>query len=366
MRLLGGRGPNVAKLKRRGDLPGIRSALRYEKVEIDAEQSEWDRGADVRLEAVEALSSFYGPVVGEGLAEALHDDAPQVRLAAVKGLADLGSATVVDALVERVIVWEEPADAEAARIALDILVGLSVEGLPELFVERLTLSRMPEPAERHRSDLDELLVADPRGDDAAAALASALVSIAMIGPEPERELRAETVLGWLGGSLVIEVLVAALEDGSAKPGVIRALGRLGDSAAVEPLLGVIGEPDPLHREAAVVALGALRDTRAVPRLLGATRDGSRDVRDAAIRALDDMGTAAVIVGVATLVGSGADRLEGEWPRATWVEDLRSVLSTPIGEEDEPERAEVRIRDRSRPQGTRPGSGIFGRMGFGRG
>jgi HEAT repeat protein len=55
------------------------------------------------------------------------------------------------------------------------------------------------------------------------------------------------------------------------------------------------------RSEAATALGHLNDTRAVQALIGATQDSEQTVRDAASEALNAMGMAAVIIGVASVL-----------------------------------------------------------------
>lgn len=330
MRLFGSRRPDVAKLKRKGDLTGIRSAAGYSELRVDDAGDEWDFGVDVRLAAVDALASFYGPVVSEGLAEALADRDAEVRLAAVRGIGALGGPAAVEALIEKVVVWEEPIDAQASRLALDTLVGWRLEGVADSFAETLTAPAMPEPREGHRADLGELLAADPRGVDAPGAVANTLVAVVETYAEAERERRAETILGWLEGGAASGV-VDALENGSARPGLVRAAGALGDSAALAPLLRILGDPEPTLREAAATGLGRLRDTRAVPELLSATHDSQREVRDAALRSLDEMGTAAVIVGVSILIAGDAELTAGGTTRE--LEDRSGGPVAPGGRAD---------------------------------
>src|SRR5438067_1202994 len=66
----------------------------------------------------------------------------------------------------------------------------------------------------------------------------------------------------------------------------------------------MNSPDPDVRASAATAAGKLNHTQAVPALLSATQDQEQAVRDAASQALDRMGTAAVIAGLAALTSPG--------------------------------------------------------------
>ena len=89
----------------------------------------------------------------------------------------------------------------------------------------------------------------------------------------------------------VPALVAALEDSEAhvREEVTRALGRLGDPAALEPLLHALrADPGDHVREAAATAVGTLggADPRAVHALRAACDDRHVMVRRAAAEALD--------------------------------------------------------------------------------
>jgi HEAT repeat protein len=90
-------------------------------------------------------------------------------------------------------------------------------------------------------------------------------------------------------------------DSQATPALVRAAGCLGDARIVEPVIANLGSDDARMRCAAAVAAGALNHTRAVPALLRATQDTEQSVRDAGSAALNRMGMAAVIAGLAEIV-----------------------------------------------------------------
>lgn len=319
----------MPRLERRGDLAGLRAALGYRKIVAD-EEGEWDLGASVRVEAVEALSRFYGPLVADGLTEALRDPHEAVRLAAVDGIARLGVPTAIDELLEGVVSWQDPPYGEAAARALDTLTAWKLPGLAERCAELLL---RPDPEmleERHREALAELVAHDPRGAAAATALARALLARPPGPNDGVAEVRAEEILVFLGPDAA-RPLVDAISNGPVGPGAVRAAGFLGDVRLLDPLVRLLGHADPALRAAAATALGRLEDTRAVMPLLGATRDSHRPVRSAASDALNTMGMSAVIVGIAGLIGSGNPALAHggkELPRmgeAGWVEQAVTRL-----------------------------------------
>jgi HEAT repeat protein len=96
------------------------------------------------------------------------------------------------------------------------------------------------------------------------------------------------------------------------------------------LTTLLRDPSPALREAAAQALGGLNDTRAVPALVACTQDPEQSVRDAASTALDRMGSAAVIVAVATLLQPQNGQLE---PSDGGPRELEEAVTRLIGGED---------------------------------
>jgi HEAT repeat protein len=255
-------------------------------------------GAPIRLEAVDALAEFYGEEVTEALYDALGDPDERVRLAAVRGLRQTRSDAAPEALLRALALWPDESAAATKAEALRTLVELDASELPERFALKLVDERTAAPSAGNREALRALLDADLRGPVAARAVAEQVV--ARLGHEDQRRrANAEAVLGWVAGEAT-ELLIARLE-GAGRVSAARLLGASRESQAVEPLVRLLGDPDPDARRAAAWALGQLKDTRAVESLLYATRDSDYSVRETADRALDSMGSAAVIVGLAALV-----------------------------------------------------------------
>ena len=97
-----------------------------------------------------------------------------------------------------------------------------------------------------------------------------------------------------------------------------------DGAVVEDgLAHALTDPDARVR---ATALGELNDTRSVQALTAATQDPSHMVRTAASNALNTMGVAAVVVGVATVMRESLRELgTGEGPAAGQPDELASPL-----------------------------------------
>ncbi|MDQ4145661.1 MAG: HEAT repeat domain-containing protein [Actinomycetota bacterium] len=105
-----------------------------------------------------------------------------------------------------------------------------------------------------------------------------------------------------------DLLVEGLSHRSdrARTVAVSALARLGDPAAVEPLLGSLGDSSEDVRLAAVHALARLRDGRAVGPLGHALGDVSADVRYAAAGALSELGDRAAVEPLLATVAAESD------------------------------------------------------------
>jgi HEAT repeat protein len=349
--------PNVTRLARRGKVDDLRAALRYGE-----DGAAPGSAAAVRVEAAEALAGFDGATVAGDLAEALRDPAPEVRLAAIGSLEAVGvqDAEQVDRLTDCVVARGERAPELAAR-ALKLIVASVPEGGAELLADRLLEPSVPEPDEGHRASLDLLLTADSQADVARGAIVDALIWRLEHGADEVAERRAEVLLAWLGETARDRVL-HALENGTVSPAVMRAAGRLGDARAIGPVIAGLGDSDSRMREAAAHAARALNHTRAVPALLTATQDDEQAVRDAASDALDRMGTAAVIAGLAAVVdaqgllqGGGEDGPNGEQLGAHVAQALEEGLPADgeavVVPEAQPDGSEAAAAPEAQPDGS---------------
>jgi HEAT repeat protein len=92
---------------------------------------------------------------------------------------------------------------------------------------------------------------------------------------------------------LLRVLRGRRVGDSVREAAAKALGRIGDAAAVPGLLAALGDADADVRRAAAKALGEIGDAAAVPGLLAALRDADWRVRWAAAKALGEIGAPAV-------------------------------------------------------------------------
>ena len=228
-----------------------------------------DRDALTRIRAIEALAVMGIAQAAPAVRARLADHDPLVSLAAARALAELGD---VDALPD---VMKALADSQAEPGEVgEILLTFGPEAVPFL------LGRLQHggPAERRlcASALGEI-----RALEAARGLRTAL-------DDPDDELVA---------------------------GAARALGQIGDRAACERLIGLLGARTRpwFVRVATARALGGLDDPAAGPALATALADDSWDVRNAAsaaLLALDDAGLEAVTAALDELPDVGVAHFAG--------------------------------------------------------
>jgi len=105
--------------------------------------------------------------------------------------------------------------------------------------------------------------------------------------------RAAEALGEMRETKAVEPLLSTLEqtgDGYLRAASALALGRIGDTRAVESLIRCSQEPDRMLRWRVVVALGRIGDERGRAVVLKATEDDADTVvKEAAAAALRDFG-----------------------------------------------------------------------------
>lgn len=301
---------------------------------LDGSGQPIDLSAGVRIEAIEALSDFYGPEVADAIVQALRDEVEAVRDTAALALRKVHSHTVVPFLLEILVRWPEETYATIRQEAHDALLRLETVALPERLAT-LIVEASDAPVERGQDELLAFLSADERGAGATEALADAMAA-RLTDSEAEVRKRAETVIGWVADQAG-PVLLRREDSEDTRLPTARLLGFTGDPDALEPLVGLLRDSDAEVRTAAARSLGQLKDTRAVEPLLYATRDRDVKVRAAAIRALDSLGSAGIVVGLAALAARGRDSLPAPSTGEETIEpgQFGDLLSRLLGAGDEP-------------------------------
>ena len=100
-------------------------------------------------------------------------------------------------------------------------------------------------------------------------------------------LAAASALGKVGDSRAIDPLITALDDQQGVNEMAAlALGEIGDSRAVEPLTKSLGDENWELRSSAAKALGKIGDERAVDPLINLLEDRNENVRWHTLQALE--------------------------------------------------------------------------------
>jgi HEAT repeat protein len=291
--LLGERKPNIKSLVRREDVSGLVDAASYRDVQPGQSGKPTDLGIPVRVEAVLGLGQLDPTGGGELVAMALSDPADAVRCAAVRAL---HSRPEPDTLV-RALTWLPAGEGRSHKLALQAVSNLRDLVTAPMLAEALV----------HRQD--EQLLDD---DEAALILATLeddptaedeLVSSLVHALKDERGIvvdRAADLLVRLAPSSTGAV-IAQLQTGPGSAEAAYVLGRIEDPRAVDALVEALGHRDANVRAESAAALGEFRDPSTVKQLLAATRDAEHSVRRHAGVALERLGAAAVIAGVAELL-----------------------------------------------------------------
>ena len=129
-------------------------------------------------------------------------------------------------------------------------------------------------------------LAMPAADEAIQGLAS---------PEIAARRQAARALGRMGDTAAVPALIKALKDADAgvRADAARALGHLKRAQAVPGLIQALADPAINVRINAAYALGEIKDGRAAAALLKALTSPSWHVRDQAAWALRELGDAAI-------------------------------------------------------------------------
>ncbi|NUP99105.1 MAG: HEAT repeat domain-containing protein, partial [Armatimonadetes bacterium] len=144
------------------------------------------------------------------------------------------------------------------------------------------------------------------GDLQTARAISALIG-ALSAKEVDVRLTCRDALVTLSAAAV-QPLVGALGDKSpfTRRHAAEALGEIGDPAAALPLLNLINDEHRLVRLAATYAVGKVKDPRAVPPLIAKLDDDDREMREAAAVSLGQLADQRA---VARLIRSLSDPIE---------------------------------------------------------
>jgi HEAT repeat protein/beta-lactamase regulating signal transducer with metallopeptidase domain len=256
-----------------------------------------------------------------GLADALRDADPQVRLAAAEGLGGLDDPRAIEAL-SRALRSDE--SVEVRRMAAWALGEIDdARGVPAL-TEALRSDKDDEVRRMSAWALGEI--------DSATAVEALAAALRDASPEVRKtavwalgeidspngvphlipflddenvEIRAQAAwaLGEIDSPRAVAALSAAIDDREPKMRemVVWALGEIQHASALEGLAKALADANVGVRRKAAWAIGELDLSGEAPRaLIDATRDQDREVRKAAAHALGEIGDPAAVPALATL------------------------------------------------------------------
>jgi HEAT repeat protein len=301
--------PNVQALLEQDDVEALAEAARFQDLRRDRQGRTVDHGSDIRRDAVLALGRL-GPDAGNGaVVAALEDRIDLVRSAAVRVLYERGDATEI----ARALHWLPAGRGSSRKLAVEAVLKLRSTEAARIAVAALVRASGEEPLPD--ADIDVIhALAEPIGTERPVdGVVSELV--AALGDERDAVAdRAEELLVQLAPAST-PVVIGELDSGASAGRVVAVLTRIGDTAAVEGLIEALERGNVDLRAQAAAALGWLRHLDGVEPLIQATRDPHPDVRAEASQALDEMGTAAVIVGVSSLLRPALEEAvrSAAWP-----------------------------------------------------
>jgi len=224
---------------------------------------------------------------------ATRDEAPPVRIAAIEAIAMIGSGTMVQVLLPLV---HEPnleiASAavvalgafDPARAAPSVLFALHSQ---EPRLVRAALGALGRPAAGHAVNAIRWFVLESRDDDL--------------------RLLAIEALGRIGDSAAIEALVQFSDDRRLREAVVVALTEI-DDAHVDDLRRVLNDPDRRRRRLIVDAMSRSRGPSAGAVLASALEDESESIRLAAARGLSRRDAAGARARLAALNRADSSRV----------------------------------------------------------
>lgn len=280
--------PNIDRLVANQDIPGLIKA------------SEYERDADIRRQACEALGLMPDEQSLAPLIRRLIDSEFEVREAAAHALGQMGDPRAIDSLAAVIEGEQEdlsPAAIEAlgyigtAEAVPTLLLCLMDEPLVDVAVEALSRTGAPAVV-----PLMEIIRSKDRDETLKAAASRALHGMApqvaydlapLVGDRRSMErFIAARALGEFGTEEAISVLVTMLgsTDLQLQPHVQAALAQIGTNAT-PALVEALESESRLQQRSAIDALGRIADPMAAGPLAKIIAGNNPVLRDLALQAL---------------------------------------------------------------------------------
>ena len=271
--------------------------------------------SDVRRLAAQVLGTLGDKQAVDPLIRRLGDEDSGVRGAAARALEKLGEP--LGPLIHEILTGSKEAKEELKRKkdprALQPLAEALSDQNPT--VRRAAMETLLSVADKRAVEfiLPQLNHVDSEVRMAAAwalwhiADDRALEPLIKLLRDKEWTVRqaAASTLQAVGDARAQDALIQALEDETSGVRVAAAssLGKIGDQRAVGPLINHLSDSNPDVRAAAAQSLGSIGDTQAIDSLKGLLNDTDPKIRESAAQALDKLGEPLELLIHKTLMGS---------------------------------------------------------------
>ena len=252
-----------------------------------------DSDVNVRYHAIEALGRIADPAAADALAAVAESRDFFLAFAALDALALIAEPAVVPRLLPLLHddALREPAAATIGTIGSEAIVPDLARLLSPRFPDPVAVAKALATIDLRLTRADTGGTGVPevvRQHTPPEAVGMFIQRLASLG-DSEAEAVA-VVLGWLGGDGVDDALAALLERDAIRPRVSVILSQRG-AGAVDALLRVLRRGDEGVQQACAVALGRIGSTRAIPDLVHLL-EGEPEVAIAAAGALGALGDRA--------------------------------------------------------------------------
>ena len=221
------------------------------------------RGKPARPKKIEWSGTH---LVLDTLADALKDDSPIVRLAAIRAQQAIGDAGVLAAL-RSLVTTEKDNDVRAA--AMRALAAMKDRQSAPLFAGMVTDTTLPVPV---REEAVRAIVSRGERDSAKSLLE---VALDRTTPAPLLALVIES-MGHLEVALATGAAVHYLkhDDTMVRVKSIETLARLDGKDASERIANMLADRESAVRQTALRALATLKASEAIPQIIEVARDSS--------------------------------------------------------------------------------------------
>jgi HEAT repeat protein len=270
-----------------------------------------DRDKEVRKEVMRIISKMGDEKVAEYIIPLLQDDDTDVRRLAVELLGSTGNKRVANSIIQ-LLDDEDDVVIEAINTLKKLKASESFNNILSLIKDREISKEVRCCAVQTigclaESSAEKYLIDMVNTDEEMKTYA--IYSLGLIGSDScnsvlisllndeNKEVKRASIksLGITKSPHAVEPLLNLLSkiengaDADTILDIISSLCSIGDLKAVEPLVELLKDDNPVIRRQCVIVLGALKDKRAVNSLISVLKDENAAVRREAVIALGDIG-----------------------------------------------------------------------------